>query len=289
MLLRASLILFPALIAAAPHNRPHSHRHTSPTHSLTTLGPSSLARRDPPLNIGNLPRLSDENLNAISQTCAFGASELPLNPGVPNPVDIPRAEQLSLFPRPNSTPDTLTLHNYCAYELYWSHYNGPAGEHDRGVLPAGGEIRRPLDGTVMKVSKTADMARDVLVEYSTPDDGPEDLWYNLSLITCLGRLNGKVTADVSGCAGHEAGLQVDQTGGFAFQCEAGTWCDDQAYFYGVSPCPFALVGVSTVCLFLDKSDAPTDLTCCRRIFARTRIRSTRGGLLKVLLRSFVSL
>lgn len=78
------------------------------------------------------------------------------------------------------------------------------------------------------------MTREVLVEYAKDPNDPEIVWYNLSLIVCLGSLNRKITTDTTECGGFEAGLQLSHPGRLAFQCEAGKWCDDQAYFYPVS-------------------------------------------------------
>lgn len=139
-------------ITAAPHHAALVHRHVSPAHSLITLGPESLAKRAPPPKIGDLLRFSDEKLKATAQTCSSGPWQLPLNDGVPNPVDVAKPEQLDLFQRPESTSNQVTLNNYCSYDLYWFHFN-PAGEVDHGFLPAGGSVSRPLTGSVMKVSK----------------------------------------------------------------------------------------------------------------------------------------
>ncbi|KAF7449425.1 hypothetical protein A1F99_064740 [Pyrenophora tritici-repentis] len=82
------------------------------------------------------------------------------------------------------------------------------------------------------MSKESNLSKSVNVEYSSGSFG----MYNLSLIPCLGVVDGKPDADTSACVGFEAGLQLSQPGGMAFQCAANTWCDDQAYFYGENLC-----------------------------------------------------
>ena len=61
------------------------------------------------------------------------------------------------------------------------------------------------------------------------------------MIDCLG-IEGRVAStgkpirngNTSGCAGHEAGLQLGNAGTWSWQCAPRAWCDDQAYFYEVS-------------------------------------------------------
>jgi len=238
-----ALLLLPRPVTAVPHNHGHKHmhRHVSSTNDLITLGPKTLARRDTSLNIGDLPRYDPDELKAVAHSCSTGPAELPLNQGVPRPVKITTVPQLDVFPRPESVGGMLTMHNYCGYDLYWSHVNGKKVLSDpedtkvfeTGHLPAGGTETRPLAGDNMKVSKTASGDQPVQLEYT---HAGEKLWYNLSLIDCLGRKDAKITADMTHCVGHEAGIQMGQPE-FAFQCEAGKWCDDQAYLYGVSRYP----------------------------------------------------
>ncbi|KAI4937489.1 uncharacterized protein J4E92_002220 [Alternaria infectoria] len=215
-----ALLLLPRPVTAVPHNHGHKHvhRHVSSANDLITLGPESLARRDTSLNVGDLPRYSEEDLIKHASTCARGPEQLPLNPGVPRPVEITKIPELDLFPPPESVPGILTMHNYCGYDLYWFHFHDTEFEH--GSLPAGGTEARPLAGKVMKVSKTTPMSHELQVEYAPKTNG--ELWYNLSLINCIAWQNGKLTTDTSGCAGHEAGLQLGQNGGLAFQCRSYT-------------------------------------------------------------------
>ena len=114
-----ALLLLPRPVAAVPHNHGHKHmhRHVSSTDDPITLGPESLARRDTALNIGDLPRLDPEELEAVAHSCSTGPEELPLNQGVPRPVKITTVTQLDVFPRPESVGGMLTMHNYCGYDL----------------------------------------------------------------------------------------------------------------------------------------------------------------------------
>jgi hypothetical protein len=168
-------------------------------------------------------------------------------PDTPQPtvddVDIP---QLSLFKRPDSTPNTLTIYNFCDYDLYFEPHIGNTIEA-LGHIPAGGKLDRPFEaapegsGVNLKVSKIeGDFSKPVQVEYAV---SAGTVWYDISLIDCLGRTeDGLRNGDTSGCAGHEAGLQMGPAkDALSFQCGAGAWCDDQAYLYEVCT-QFASVG-----------------------------------------------
>ena len=163
-------------------------------------------------------------------------------PDTPNPtiddVDIP---QLSLFPRPQTTPNTLTIYNFCDYDLWFEPHIGNTLEAT-GHIPAGGRLDRPFEmapegsGVNLKVTKTeGDYSKPIQVEYAV---SAGTVWYDLSLIDCLGRTpEGLRNGDTSACAGHEAGLQMGPAANaVSFQCGAGAWCDDQMYLYEVSRC-----------------------------------------------------
>lgn len=66
-------------------------------------------------------------------------------PNTPMPtvdnVDIP---QLSLFPRPQSTANTLTIYNFCDYDLYFEPHIGNTLA-EIGHVPAGGKLDRPFE------------------------------------------------------------------------------------------------------------------------------------------------
>lgn len=161
-------------------------------------------------------------------------------PNTPMPtvdnVDIP---QLSLFPRPQSTANTLTIYNFCDYDLYFEPHIGNTLA-EIGHVPAGGKLDRPFEaapqgsGVNLKVSKTeGDYSKPVQIEYAV---SAGTVWYDISLIDCLGRTEaGLRNGDTTACAGHEAGLQMGpEKDAISFQCGAGAWCDDQAYLYEVS-------------------------------------------------------
>jgi ElaB/YqjD/DUF883 family membrane-anchored ribosome-binding protein len=161
-------------------------------------------------------------------------------PNTPNPtidnVDIP---QLEIFPRPKSTPNTLTIYNFCDYDLWFEPHIGNVLEKT-GHIPAGGKLDRPFEmapegsGVNLKVTKKeGDFGKPVQVEYAV---SAGTIWYDISLIDCLGRTpEGLRNGDTSACAGHEAGLQMGPAANaVSFQCGAGAWCDDQAYLYEVS-------------------------------------------------------
>lgn len=218
MLSLIPLLVSASLVAAAPHSAQYgAHRARHAASTTPTVTP-----RD---TLGSMQRMSTAEVDAIYKTCWNGALEWPL-PNTPNPVIDVVSPQLEIFERPTSTPNTLTVHNYCDYDIHFVHFNG--GNPETGCLTAKTSIDRPLQGTVFKASKNEGMGNDLLIEYSIDATGV--LWYNLSLLTCME--NG----DTSKCAGHEAGLQLSNPGKMAFQCGAGTWCDDQAYLYHENLC-----------------------------------------------------
>lgn len=200
----------PALVGRAHH----VHQHARDVSAAST----------------GLTRMSAAQVNAIYKTCWNGQLVWPLG-NTPAPCADVVTPQLSIYKKPEATANTLTVHNYCGYDIHFDHVKGFT-TLESGVLAAGATIQRPLTGTVLKARKTKDSNKDMLVEYNVAADG--QLWYNLSLITCLGTTNGLPNADTSGCAGHEAGLQLGNPGSKTFQCKAGAWCDDQAYLYQVS-------------------------------------------------------
>ena len=160
-------------------------------------------------------------------------------PDTPQPtVDDVAIPQLSLFPRPGSTANTLTIYNFCDYDLYFEPHIGNTVA-EIGHISAGGKLDRPFEaapegsGVNLKVSKTeGDYSKPVQIEYAV---SAGTVWYDISLIDCLGRTeDGLRNGDTSACAGHEAGLQMGPAAdALSFQCGAGAWCDDQAYLYEV--------------------------------------------------------
>jgi hypothetical protein len=174
----------------------------------------------------------------IPSTCPWSIP-WPL-PDTPNPtVDDVAIPQLELFPRPQTTANTLTIYNFCDYDLWFEPHIGNTLEAT-GHIPAGGKLDRPFEmapegsGVNLKVTKTeGDYSKPVQVEYAV---SAGTVWYDLSLIDCLGRTpEGLRNGDTSACAGHEAGLQMGPAANaVSFQCGAGAWCDDQMYLYEVS-------------------------------------------------------
>jgi hypothetical protein len=154
---------------------------------------------------------------------------------LPPPVEDKPIRQLTLFDRPETVPNTIIVHNYCNYDIHFTHIN-QVKTLDNGILKAGETYTSPLStlpGGVWKGSKAYDMSKVVLAEYSIVQ-ATNDLWYNLSLVKCLGVTNGQYTTDTNACAGHEAGLQFGNKQSKSYQCASGLWCDDQAYLYDVS-------------------------------------------------------
>jgi hypothetical protein len=177
-----------------------------------------------------LSRMSDADVFSIYHKCWNGKLTWPQN-DLPTPVKEQDSKQLNVYKVPATKPHTLIVHNYCNYDIHYLHLNG-ATTLGAGVLKSGATAESSLSGTVWKASKTASLEKVTLVEYNVAADGK--LWYNLSLIECLGITNGLKIKDASACAGLDGGLQLGNKDNFSFQCKPGTWCDDQAYFYYVS-------------------------------------------------------
>lgn len=150
----------------------------------------------------------------------------------PPPTQDNVISQLDIFKRPDTQPNTITFVNYCDYDIHYQHL-GPKFD-EIGILKAGASKSSDLTGTVFKASKTLNREKVTLVEYSI--DQFNKLWYNISLVKCLGTKNGLYTSDTSGCPGHEAGLQFGNKNVRSFQCAPGLWCDDQAYLYDENLC-----------------------------------------------------
>lgn len=189
-----------------------------------------------------LPRVKDSW--TIPQACPWYIP-WPL-PSTPKPViDNVDAPQLMLFSRPAAVANKITVYNYCGYDLWVEPYLGSISA-DVVQVPAGDKYAWPLttnddgSGNNLKISKIKEnFNAPVQVEYSVAYG---KVWYDLSLIDCLGRtgatIKGKIVrnGDTSACAGHEAGLQLGNANAMTFQCGPGVWCDDQAYMYEVSLC-----------------------------------------------------
>lgn len=202
--------LLSTAVLAAPHYS-LGHLHTASKRGETS----------------SLSRMSDSDVEKIYKTCWGGSLQWPIA-GQPNPVVDVVSPQYSIFSKPAAASNMLTVHNYCSYDIYFKHL-GRDSSQESGKITAGDNIVRPLSGTVFKAYKTSAMTQDLLVEYSViPATG--ELWYNLSLLTCM------QGGDLSACAGHEDGLQLGNAVSKSFQCAAGSWCDDQAYLYHENLC-----------------------------------------------------
>jgi len=172
-------------------------------------------------------------LASVKQEKCYNGTRIPWPQNdLPPPLADKPIQQLNIFKKPETAPNTLTIHNYCNYPIYYEHLGVIQTE---GLIKPHDTFTSPLSGTVVKASKTPDRAKVVLIEYFN-DKTTNKLWYNLSLVKCLGvnPKNSMYTTDTSACAGHEGGLQLGNKKGMTYQCAPGWWCDDQAYLYDVS-------------------------------------------------------
>ncbi|KAJ4983244.1 hypothetical protein SVAN01_11257 [Stagonosporopsis vannaccii] len=245
--MRPIVLLLPSALVASATHRSHSHFHRHRDVQLTR-GVDDV--------IDAVKNTTQEVADKISDTVDSVLSRVeswiipascpwkipwPL-PDTPQPtIDDVEIPQLSLCNRPDSTPDTLTIYNFCDYDLYFEPHIGNKVE-ELGHIPAGEKLDRPFEaapegsGVNLKVSKKeGDFSKPVQIEYAV---SAGTVWYDISLIDCLGRTeDGLRNGDTSACAGHEAGLQMGPSkDAISFQCGAGAWCDDQAYLYEENLC-----------------------------------------------------
>lgn len=89
-------------------------------------------------------------------------------------------------------------------------------------------LRRCQDGGVsLKVSKDTSAVKPMQFEYSVWKDDVM-VSYDISYLDCMINENGE--KDLSGCAGHDGGIQAVGGGDCPdYHCLAGKWCDKQAY------------------------------------------------------------
>jgi hypothetical protein len=195
----------------------------------------------------SLPRVASWS---VPETCWKIAWPLPDTPmPVIDDVSLP---QPSMFARPNTRANKITVYNFCAYDLWLQPIIGANAERNLNAdvesvqhIASHGEYSRHFQttdvdrGISLKVSKVeGNFEKPVQIEYTLATFG--DVYFDLSLIDCLGTTAeiryGKPVrnGNTSACAGHEAGLQFGNAQGRSFQCGAGVWCDDQAYLYEAS-------------------------------------------------------
>lgn len=191
--------------------------------TMVVAAPLSIPQITPrsPLTFTASARMSTAEVASSLTTCWGGKLPMPSN-GQPMPCADQPSKQLSVFTKPDSKANTLVVHNYCDYDIHYLHLGN--GLNNQGTLAKRSTIEQPLSGTVFKASKSSDMSKDILIEYANVNG---NVFYDLSLITCMSG------TDLSGCAGHDGGLQLGNQQGMSFQCPAGSWCDDQVYLYQV--------------------------------------------------------
>jgi hypothetical protein len=201
------LLLSSATVASATH---YSHAHFHRRNIELTRGVDAIL--DDTKNETNdlVDRASDTSDSVLArvQSWTIPAScpwkiPWPL-PDTPMPtIDNVNIPQLSLYPRPDSTANTLTIYNYCDYDLYFEPHVGNTVE-DVGHISAGDKLDRPFEaapegsGVNLKVSKTkGDYSKPVQIEYAVSSG---TVWYDISLIDCLGRTeDGLRNGDTSLC------------------------------------------------------------------------------------------
>jgi hypothetical protein len=123
------------------------------------------------------------------------------------------------------------LKNSCAYPVYISStgHSSCEGNSTTASLLSPDDmhietLRKCAEGGIsLKVSKTEDAELPMQFEYTVWQDGSM-VSYDISYLNCM---KGK---DLSGCAGHDGGIQAVGGGDCKrFSCAAGLYCDQQAY------------------------------------------------------------
>jgi hypothetical protein len=136
------------------------------------------------------------------------------------------------------------IRNSCPYPVYiWSesHPSRPSPAAKGALLPAMGlhtETMRacPEGGVSLKISKDNTLTAPMQFEYTVWTDHVT-VSYDISYLNCMKNGNGE--KDLSGCAGHDGGIQAVGGGSCKhFACPANQWCDHNAYVvaeYGYLP------------------------------------------------------
>ncbi|KAH8725776.1 hypothetical protein GQ44DRAFT_680477 [Phaeosphaeriaceae sp. PMI808] len=144
------------------------------------------------------------------------------------------------FPSLVPVANSAMVKNSCAYPVYiWSvgpgDCEGPEAKskvfETRGMyIEANGtyveSLRKCMDGGIsLKISKTEDDSRPMQFEYAVNNTM---VWYDISYLNCMKNTKGE--KDLSGCAGHEGGIQAVGSGDCPqYHCLADQWCDTKAY------------------------------------------------------------
>lgn len=131
--------------------------------------------------------------------------------------------------------NSASVKNSCDYPVYInSEGNISCGPGTKGELIAPNstyteKMRDCQDGGIsLKLSKTQDMRNPMQFEYSVWPD-KKTVSYDISYLDCM--KNSKGEKDLSGCVGHEGGIQAGAGDKSCpvYHCIANEWCDQQAY------------------------------------------------------------
>ncbi|CBX96721.1 hypothetical protein IAQ61_005418 [Plenodomus lingam] len=142
----------------------------------------------------------------------------------------------SSFHELKPVPGSVSVKNSCDYPVYiWSVGHKSCGEGNECQLIAPNStytegMRTCTDGGIsLKVSKTKSAEKPMQFEYSVWAIRTTTVSYDISYLDCM--VGQKGAKDLSGCAGHDGGIQV--VAGDAscpdYHCAANEWCDVQAY------------------------------------------------------------
>ena len=166
---------------------------------------------------------------------AYGA-ERNANVAVYNPLpDLAASlyESPTHFHHLNATPNTGTIKNSCAYDVYVSSVG--CGDTVQGVkIAAGSTWSEPLrgcdtGGVVYKIKKKQGDGKVMQFEAgvgSAKSNMQHLVWYDISFLDCM--IQG--TTDLSACAGWEGGIQaVAGPCCPVYVCGAGEYCDGSSY------------------------------------------------------------
>src|SRR5690242_1496740 len=139
--MRPIVLLLPSALVVSATHRSHSHFHRHRDVQLSGVDDVIDAVKNTTQEVADkISETVDSVLSRVESwiipaTCPWKIP-WPL-PDTPQPtiddVDIP---QLSLFNRPDSIPDTLTIYNFCDYDLYFEPHIGNQVE-ELGHIPAG--------------------------------------------------------------------------------------------------------------------------------------------------------
>ncbi|KAF2024070.1 hypothetical protein EK21DRAFT_24969, partial [Setomelanomma holmii] len=171
----------------------------------------------------------------------------PTSPIAAPSATVPNNNSSNPFRALDTIPDIVTVLNSCDYPVYiWSvgHTSCDGEAADCKLISPNDIYKEPMrkcetGGISLKVSRSTNSVAPMQLEYTVDPVNHATVYYDLSYLDCM--KNGSGEQDLSGCAGHDGGIQAVGGGDCrSFKCKANEWCAVQAYVvpeFGYRPDP----------------------------------------------------